>query len=80
MWSYTPQVSEDQPLERHIEELWGKLIVHKEYLKQLKTRTTVDVLLGYSSNSDHSGFSVPHNALEMFMELEIPFEVSVIIP
>jgi hypothetical protein len=39
----------------------------------------VDVFLGYRSNCDHAGVEVPHESLEMFIELRIPFGVSIII-
>jgi len=45
----------------------------------LKTSVTVDVFLGYRSNSGTAGFEVPCSSLEMFTELKIPFGVSVIV-
>ena len=79
MWSYTPDLPESEPFERHIESLWTALKPHKEYLLGLKKTGTVDVFLGYWSNCDHAGIEVPHKALEMFTELEIPFGLSIII-
>ncbi|GAB4198755.1 MAG: hypothetical protein OHK0022_18430 [Roseiflexaceae bacterium] len=46
---------------------------------ELKQTATVDVFLGYRSNCDHAGFSVPAASLAMFVELDIEFGVSVII-
>ena len=79
MWSYSPTLDESEPLGKHIDALWGKLKPHKKYLLGLKKSLTVDVFLGYRSNSGTAGFEVPCSSLEMFTELEIPFGVSVII-
>lgn len=79
MWSYEVQIDEHAAIEAHINELWSKLKPHKEYLLDLKKTLTVDVFLGYRSNCDHTGIEVPHTSLEMFMELEIPFGLSIIV-
>jgi hypothetical protein len=34
---------------------------------------------GYRSNCDYAGFEVPHESLTMFLELQVPFEVSIIV-
>jgi hypothetical protein len=82
MWSYESDesgLSEAEPLERHINHLWSVLKPHKDYLLGLKKTAKVDVFLGYRSNCDHAGIEVPHTALEMFRELQIPFGLSIII-
>ena len=79
MWSYTAPLDETEPLERHIVAVWSKFKANKEYLLELKKTVKVDVFLGYRSNCDHAGIEVPHIALEMFTELQIPFGVSIII-
>jgi len=63
MWSYEAQIDEDVDLEKHIDELWTKLKPHKEYLLELKKALTVDVFLGYRSNSDTAGIEVPYTSL-----------------
>jgi hypothetical protein len=78
-WSYQAELAEAEPLERHIDRLWAALKPHKEYLHGLKKRAAVDVFLGYRSNCDHAGIEVPHTALVLFAELEIPFGLSIII-
>ncbi len=78
-WSYSPDLDESEPLQKHIDCLWSDLKSQKEYLLQLKDKLTVDVFLGYRSNCDHAGIEVPHTSLEMFTELQIPFGVSIII-
>ena len=79
MWSYQPTVNEDEPLEKHIEALWSQLKPHKDYLMGLKQELSVDIFLGYRSNCDHAGIDIPYTALTMFVELEIPFGISIII-
>jgi hypothetical protein len=79
MWSFTPSLPETEPLERHIEALWQVVRPELEYLKFLKERFKIDVFCGYRSNCDMAGFEVSHECLEMFIALEIPFGVSVII-
>ena len=78
-WHYRPDVPESEPLEVHINALWSAVKKHRDFIKSLKREATVDVFLGYRSNCDHAGFQVPHTCLEMFIELEIPFAVSIII-
>jgi hypothetical protein len=79
MWCYEPELPESEPLERHITSLWLALKPHKKYLLTLKKAAKVDVLLGYRSNCDHAGIEIPHTALDMFRELEIPFGLSIIV-
>jgi len=79
MWRYSPSLDGAERLEKHIDALWSKLKPHKQYLLELKKSLSVDVFLGYRSNHDHAGIEVPHESLEMFTELEIPFGVSIII-
>jgi len=79
MWSYTPSLAESEPLEKHIVALWAQFKAHKADLLELKKKVKVDVFIGYRSNCDHAGIEVPHTALEMFTELEIPFGVSIVI-
>jgi hypothetical protein len=79
MWSYTSPVKESEALHVHIDSLWNTFKEHKEYLLELKKDLTVDVFLGYRSNHDHAGFEVPHQSLEMFTELQIPFGLSIVV-
>ena len=78
-WMYTVPVGEEQPLDEHIRSLWSQIRSHREYLLQLKKKMKVDIFLGYRSNCDHAGFEVSPQSLEMFIELDVPFGVSVII-
>jgi len=78
-WQYKPAVPETEPLERHLELLWLVVRPQVDYLKALKRLYRVDVFCGYRSNCDQAGFEVPHQCLELFIALEIPFGVSVII-
>jgi len=79
MWSYTAPVKETEPLHVHIDTLWNTFRARKPYLLQLKHDLTVDVFLGYRSNCDHAGVEVPHQSLEMFRELQVPFGLSIIV-
>jgi len=79
MWSYDPPVMQSEPLHKHIYVLWAKLKPHKRYLLELKKRATVDVFLGYRSDCETAGVEVPYTSLEIFIELEVPFGLSIIV-
>jgi Domain of unknown function (DUF4279) len=79
MWSYEAPVAESEPLHAHIDALWNTFRARTSYLLQLKQSLTVDVFLGYRSNCDHAGVEVPPDSLEMFVQLEIPFGLSIIL-
>lgn len=79
MWSYRVPIEKSEPLHKHIDALWNTLKPHKHYLLELKKSLTVDVFLGYRSDSDNAGVEVPHTSLEMFRELEIPFGLSIVV-
>lgn len=79
MWRYSPSLPESEALEKHIDALWEAIKPHRDYLLALKKNLTVDIFLGYRSNCDHAGIEIPHTALAMFTELEIPFGLSIII-
>lgn len=78
-WHFQPPLAESELLERHIQALWHVVQPAVAYLKALKQRFQVDVFCGYRSNCDHAGFEVSHKCLELFMALEVPFGVSVIV-
>ncbi len=78
-WHLESQLPDDEPLERHILEIWQVVRNHVDYLKGLKKQFKVDLFCGYRSNCDTAGFEVSHECLEIFIALEIPFGVSVII-
>lgn len=77
MWSYTSPVPADRPLDVHIQTLWSHIQTHKDFLIGLKERLTLDVFCGYHTNGS-AGFEVSHRSLTMFIELEIPFGVSIL--
>ena len=79
MWIYQPAVDEERPLGEHILALWQAIRPHIPYLRDLKRRFEVDIFCGYRSDSDTAGFSVDQRCLGLFAELDVPFEVSVII-
>lgn len=78
-WLLSSPLGELQPLDEHIEWLYEKLHPHFDYLKGLKEHAMVDIFCGYRSNSDTAGFVVAHRSLRLFVELEVPFGVSVIV-
>jgi predicted AlkP superfamily pyrophosphatase or phosphodiesterase len=79
VWMYQVPVPEERDLHHHIDALWEVLEPHAAFLRSLKSRATVDVFLGYSSNVDHAGISIPPNSLEMFVALEIDLGVSIVV-
>jgi hypothetical protein len=79
MWCYTASVKENEALSVHIDALWNTFRKRKQYLLQLKRGLAVDVFLGYRSNCDHAGVEVPHQSLQMFSELQVPFGLSIIV-
>jgi len=79
MWCYTAPVKGNEALTVHIDALWNTFRARKQYLLQLKRGLTVDVFLGYRSNCDHAGVEVPHQSLQMFSELQVPFGLSIIV-
>lgn len=79
MWMFDTPIKEEQPLEDHINTLWGLIKDKKDYIQNLKSKYKVDVFLGYRSNCDTAGIKVPHGCLEMFIQLEIPFGLSIVI-
>jgi hypothetical protein len=78
MWSYTAPVKPTEPLRVHIDVLWDTFRERKQYLLRLKPEVTVDVFLGYRSNCDNAGVVVPHESLEIFTELQVPFGLSIV--
>ncbi|MEZ4709219.1 MAG: DUF4279 domain-containing protein [Caldilineaceae bacterium] len=78
-WHFCPAIAETEPLERHIDALWQTVKPHVDYLKILKHQFQIDVFCGYRSNCDHAGLQVSHKCLELFMALEVPFGISIIV-
>ena len=79
MWRYRADLPEERDLYEHIDLLWSQIQHSKEFLLSLKEHATVDVFLGYRSNCDTAGVDVPASSLELFVELDVPFALSVII-
>jgi len=79
MWSYRAPVEETRPLEEHIMALWEAVRPNLAYLKSLKQTLHLDVFCGYRTNCATAGFEVNHRCLELFVQLEVPFGVSVIV-
>jgi hypothetical protein len=78
-WHFKPALPENEPLEKQIDALSEVVRPHVDYLKSLRQRYKVDVFCGYRSNCDTAGIEVPHTCLELFIALEVPFGVSIVI-
>jgi hypothetical protein len=78
-WFLSAKLPENEPLHKHIDELWSILKPHSIYLRSLKQRFRISVFCGYRSDCDQAGVDVPAASLEMFRELDIPFCLSIII-
>jgi hypothetical protein len=79
MWQYSPDIAEEKQLEEHINTLWNSIKHKKTEIFKLKEKYKVDIFNGYRSNCDTAGFEISYSCLEMFIELKIPFGVSIII-
>jgi hypothetical protein len=78
-WHFSSSLPEEECLGSHISFIWDRLRSKKDILLSYKADRSVDLFLGYRSNCDHAGFSLPHESLHIFTELKIPIDVSVII-
>jgi hypothetical protein len=78
-WHYAAPIAEERPLDDHLQALWTVLEPHHVYLLRLKERLAVDVFCGYRTNHWNAGFQVKPESLAMFVALQIPFGVSVIV-
>ncbi|MDG3002467.1 DUF4279 domain-containing protein [Paludisphaera mucosa] len=78
MWSYSPPVPAEEPLDVHIQTLWAHIAPHTDYLLGLKRTLTVDVFCCLASPGAQ-GIEVSHRSLEMFTRLEVPFGVSLVV-
>ncbi|HEU4328418.1 MAG TPA: DUF4279 domain-containing protein [Roseiflexaceae bacterium] len=79
MWRYEAPVDDDQPLAVHIDRLWADIRHAAPFLRELKQIATVDIFLGYRSNWPVGQVPVPLACLEMFVELDMSFGLSVIV-
>lgn len=78
LWMYRPGLEESEPLYRHVDALWRVLQPHVEFVRGLKLVANVQLLLGYSSNLEETGLSLPSASLEVFRQLDLPLELSFI--
>lgn len=79
LWMYRAPVSEEQELHEHIDALWVALEPRADCLRDLKSRAKVDLFLGYRSNVDHGGLTIPFRSLEMFAALELDLGLSIVV-
>ena len=79
MWIYQPRVNGKRPLDEHIIAVWDAVRSNIGYLRDLKRKFQIDVLCVCRSNSDGANFKVDQRCLGLFVDLDVPFEVSVIV-
>lgn len=79
VWIYRAPVPEDQDLKDHIDALWRALQPRSAYLLALREAARVQILLGYSSNIDHAGVSIPPTSLEIFTALGVDFALNIVV-
>jgi hypothetical protein len=78
-WHLESGLDDSAHLSDHLRILWSQIQPSTEYLRELKNRYSVSVFCGYRSNCDNAGLDLPHDAVKIFTELEVPFSLSVII-
>ncbi len=79
MWSYESGLDENEPLHKHLEALWRVFKPRKQELLELKKRSDIDVFCGYRSNCDHCGVDLSPKSLEIFVQLQIPYRLSMLV-
>jgi hypothetical protein len=79
MWLYEVNVPDESALDEHLQALWALLKPYKEFLLSLKEKYHLDIFCGYRSNCSTAGFAVLPQSLDIFLELDIPFGVSIIV-
>ncbi|MEZ4372662.1 MAG: DUF4279 domain-containing protein [Polyangiaceae bacterium] len=75
VWLYRVPVDELRGMQVHMDAAWALLSPKVEYLRALKQRAKVEVLLGYSSNVDHGGFNIRAESLRLFTELGVDLKL-----
>jgi hypothetical protein len=78
-WQYTAAVAEEAPLDDHLEALWSAIRPGKDFLLKLKEQHALDVFCGYRTDSHVAGFTVRPASLKMFLELDVPFGISIVV-
>ena len=78
-WTLESLLPEAEELGAHLEWLWSKLSSQKQYLVDLKDKYHLDVFAGYRSDCDHCGTVISAQGITICYELNIPFELSIII-
>jgi len=79
VWKLSSPLNEEIHLDEHLNYLKGILIDKSDAIGKLKEKYEIDIFCGYRSNCDHAGFKVNSKSLELFTELDVDFNVSVII-
>ncbi len=80
MWMLESEsgVDPSEPLEAHLQWLRRALASHLEFLSSLRGRARVDVYCRLTCYSDQSSLALSPDALKVFIDLQVPLEVSLI--
>jgi hypothetical protein len=79
MWVYQPPVDGKRPLDEHILAVWDAVRPNIGYLRELKRKVRIDVLCVCRSNTSAASFKIDPRCLGLFVDLDVPFEISVLI-
>lgn len=78
-WMYVPDTAPDRPLEEHIDRLREVIWDKKEYLREIQNRHRVEIQVIFEPLSDFSYIVLPHTLMNLYTDLEIPFEMGIAI-
>jgi hypothetical protein len=78
MWALDSPLDPKEPLEAHLKWLQNMLSPHYDFLKSLRGKAKVDFYCQYSCYSDQGGLIVRPEILRMFVELDVPFDISIL--
>ena len=79
LWEISSPLSTDAPLDMHLKWMAKKLRPHYAYILSLKSPdTSISIFWGYTTENEQNDFSISPEALEIFVTLGIPLEVSIL--
>ena len=79
LWEISSPLSTDAPLDVHLKWMAEKLRPHYAYILSLKSPdTSISIFWGYTTENEQNDFSISPEALEIFVTLGIPLEVSIL--
>jgi hypothetical protein len=79
MWLFTSPLPKSDELELHLEWLAERVLPHKQYIiSDLSKKAEVDVFCHKTCFTEQASLTVSAHALEIFTELSLKFDVSLI--